>query len=210
MGVVFTKSCLTLPFLNRSCQPAITTINMDIIMQIAERIRGLREALDLETEVMARECGISEALLIEYESGKTDIPVSFLHCLSSTYGVEMAALMSGDEPRMHSYYITRAGKGVKVERTGAYSYQDLAAGFQNRVMAPFMVTVEPSDPQTPLTLNTHDGQEFNFVVEGTLEISVAGKTNVLNPGDAIMFDARKPHGLKALGGNNVKMLAIIS
>lgn len=183
---------------------------MDYIKQIAERLRGLRDALDLEVEELAAQCGISPGLLAEYESGTTDIPVSFLHSLSSACGVEMTALMFGSEPRMNTYYVTRAGQGVKVERTGAYSYQDLAAGFQHRVMAPFMVTVQPSQEDGPLALNTHEGQEFNFVVEGTLEITVAGKSHVLNAGDTIMFDARRPHGLRALGGRPVKMLAIIS
>lgn len=183
---------------------------MDFIQQIAERIRGLRDALDLTREEMAQQCGITVELLTEYESGTIDIPVSFLHKLSAAYGVELTALMFGSEPKMHSYYITRAGHGIKVERTGAYSYQDLAAGFQHRIMAPFMVTVEPHEEEGPLTLNTHEGQEFNYVVEGTLEITVAGKSNVLYPGDTIMFDAKKPHGLKALGNKRVKMLAIIS
>lgn len=183
---------------------------MNIIRQIAERISGLRDALDLLPAEMAEQCGVAEAQLLEYESGNTDIPVSFLHKLSSVYGVEMTALMFGSEPKMQSYYITRADHGVKVERTGAYSYQDLAAGFRHRIMAPFMVTVEPHDVEAPLALNTHEGQEFNFVVEGELEITVAGKANVLHPGDTIMFDASKPHGLRALGGKRVKMLAIIS
>ncbi|MDE6423967.1 MAG: cupin domain-containing protein, partial [Muribaculaceae bacterium] len=109
-----------------------------------------------------------------------------------------------------SYYITRAGQGIKVERTGAYSYQDLAAGFQHRVMAPFLVTVEPHDDGRKQVLNTHEGQEFNYVLEGTIEITIAGKVNVLHEGDSIMFDAKKPHGLRALNGKSVKMLAIIS
>lgn len=182
---------------------------MDFIHQIAERLRGLRDALDLTQEQMAAECGVPVELLAEYESGARDIPVSFLHHLSSSYGVELSVLMFGNEPRMNSYFITRAGHGVKVERTGAYSYQDLAAGFLHRQMNPFMVTVEPSAEEGPLTLNTHEGQEFNYVVEGTLEITVAGHTNTLYPGDTIMFDARKPHGLRAVG-STVKMLAIIS
>lgn len=183
---------------------------MDFIQQIAERLRGLRDALDLEAGEMAAQCDISPTLLADYESGSRDIPVSFLHKISATYDVEMTALMFGSEPKMNSYFITRAGQGVKVERTGAYSYQDLAAGFQHRQMAPFLVTVEPSEAEGPLTLNTHEGHEFNYVVEGTLEITVAGKTNTLHPGDSIMFDARKPHGLRAAGGKAVKMLAIIS
>ncbi|MDE6339785.1 MAG: XRE family transcriptional regulator, partial [Muribaculaceae bacterium] len=133
---------------------------MDFIQQIAERIVGLRDALEIEREEMASRCGISPHLLAEYESGNVDIPVSFLHEVSAAYGVEMTALMFGSEPTMHSYYITRAGQGVKVERTGAYSYQDLAAGFQHRVMAPFMVTVEPHDDGRDQVLNTHEGQEF--------------------------------------------------
>ncbi|MDE5975735.1 MAG: XRE family transcriptional regulator [Muribaculaceae bacterium] len=183
---------------------------MEIILHIAERIRGLRDALDLSQEDMAEQCGVEPEKFIEYETGLTDIPVSFLHRLSAVFGVEMAALMFGDEPTMQSYYITRAGHGVSVERTGAYSYQDLAAGFRHRIMAPFMVTVEPHEEARPLALNTHEGQEFNYVVEGTLEITVAGKANVLHEGDSIMFDATKPHGLRALGGKRVKMLAIIS
>lgn len=183
---------------------------MDFIQQIAERISGLRDALDLSLEEMAEQCGVPAHVLAEYESGEVDIPVSFLHEVSSAYGVEMTALMFGSEPKMHSYYITRAGHGVKVERTGAYSYQDLAAGFQHRIMAPFMVTVEPHDEEGPLALNTHEGQEFNYVVDGTVEITVAGKSNVLNPGDTIMFDATKPHGLRALGDKSAKLLAIIS
>ncbi|MDE6338011.1 MAG: cupin domain-containing protein, partial [Muribaculaceae bacterium] len=43
-----------------------------------------------------------------------------------------------------------------------------------------------------------------------LEITVAGKVNVLHEGDSIMFDAKKPHGMRALDGKRVKMLAIIS
>lgn len=183
---------------------------MDFIQQIAERIRGLRDALDLSVEEMAADCGVDTSLLACYESAGTDIPVSFLHKLASVYDVELTALMFGSEPKMNSYFITRAGHGVKVERTGAYSYQDLAAGFQHRQMAPFMVTVEPSETKGPLTLNTHEGHEFNYVVEGELEITVAGKTNTLHPGDTIMFDARKPHGLRAAGPGPVRMLAIIS
>ena len=183
---------------------------MDFIQQIAERIVGLRDALEIDREEMAEACGISPHLLAEYESGSVDIPVSFLHEVSSVYGVEMTALMFGSEPTMQSYYITRAGQGIKVERTGAYSYQDLAAGFQHRVMAPFLVTVEPHDDGRKQVLNTHEGQEFNYVLEGTIEITIAGKVNVLHEGDSIMFDAKKPHGLRALNGKSVKMLAIIS
>ena len=143
---------------------------MNHIKQVADRLRGLRDSLDLTVGQMAEQCEITPEPLATYESGTADIPVSFLHRLASTYGVELTALMFGEEPTMNSYYVTRSGKGVKVERTKAYSYQDLASGFQHRVMAPFMVTIEPTEAGHPMTLNTHQGQEFNYVIEGQLEI----------------------------------------
>ena len=183
---------------------------MDHIKQVAKRLKGLRDAINLSIEDMAEQCGIDTTTLAAYESGTTDIPVSFLHKLANTCDVELTALLFGEEPKMSSYYVTRAGKGVKVERTKAYSYQDLAAGFRHRIMAPFIVTVEPTADDKPQTLNSHQGQEFNYVLEGELEISIAGKVFILHPGDSVMFDARREHGLKALGDKAVKLIAIIS
>jgi quercetin dioxygenase-like cupin family protein len=58
-------------------------------------------------------------------------------------------------------------------------------------------------------LNTHSGQEFNLVLEGALQLRIAGNDIVLNEGDSIYFDATKPHGMKALNGNNARFLAVI-
>ena len=180
---------------------------MNHIQEVAARLRGLRGALGLTAEEMAHQCDVSPEVLAAYESGESDVPVSFLHRLASAYGVELTALLFGEEPTMNSYFVTRAGKGVKVERTAAYSYQDLASGFQRRIMAPFLVTIEPTD--SPLTLNVHSGQEFNYVLEGEIELSVGGHVTRMRPGDSIMFDSLRPHGLRAIG-STARIIAIIS
>ena len=145
------------------------------IRQIAERLVGLRDALDLRPEDIASTCNIDLETYLGYESGEKDIPVSFLHQIAKHYGVELPALMFGYEPRMNSYFLTRKDKGVAVERTKAYKYQSLAAGFANRKADPFMVTVEPSAPEAPFTLNTHPGKEFNLVLEGRMHLRIGEK-----------------------------------
>lgn len=177
------------------------------IKQIAQRIHGLREVLNISVEDVAAKCGVTEAELIRYESGTSDIPVSFICQFAQCYGVECSTLMSGEEPHMSAYFVTRKGTGVSVERTRAYKYLSLAHGFRQAKMAPFEVTVEPND--LPITLNTHAGQEFNQVLEGTLQLHIAGNDLMLNEGDSIYFDATKPHGMKAVGGKKVRFLAII-
>ena len=67
--------------------------------------------------------------------------------------------------------------------------------------------MEPNDQ--PITLNTHFNQEFNYVLEGTLLLRIAGNDLMLNEGDSIYFDATRPHGMKAMNGKKVKFLAII-
>ena len=94
-----------------------------------------------------------------------------------------------------------------MERTKVYKYQALASGFRSAKSEPFEVTVEPNNQ--PIHLNTHPTQEFNFVLEGSLQIHIAGNDLILNEGDSIYFDASKPHGMKALNNKVVKFLAII-
>ena len=179
------------------------------IKQIAIRLKGLRDVLDLTTQDVAQACGISEEKYIALESGEQDIPVSILHQISLHYGIDLSALMFGDEPRMNAYFLTRKGKGAAVERTKAYKYQSLAAGFMNRKADPFIVTVEPGNESVPVHLNSHPGQEFNLVIEGRMLINIEGKEIILNQGDSIYFNSKLPHGMKALDGKTVRFLAVI-
>ena len=180
----------------------------DQIKQIAERLIGLRDALDIDIKDMET-CGVTEEIYKGYESGNIDIPVSTLHQISIKYGVDLSALMFGDEPRMNSYFLTRKGKGAAVERTKAYKYQSLAAGFMNRKADQFIVKVEHTTETQSIHLNTHPGQEFNLVLEGRVMLQIGTKELILDEGDSIYFDANRPHGMKALDGKPVKFLAII-
>ncbi|RGM50344.1 MULTISPECIES: helix-turn-helix domain-containing protein [Bacteroides] len=178
------------------------------IKQIAERLRGLRDVLELTAEDIARDCDISAEEYRLAETGDYDISVSMLQKIARHYGIALDALMFGEEPKMSSYFLTRAGKGTSIERTKAYKYQSLAAGFMNRTADPFIVTVEPK-PDVPIHYNSHNGQEFNLVLEGRMLISIDGKDLILNEGDSLYFNSKLPHGMKALDGKTVRFLAII-
>jgi mannose-6-phosphate isomerase-like protein (cupin superfamily) len=177
------------------------------IKQIAERLRGLRDSLDLSPAEMAEQCKRPVEDIQQYETGQKDIPMSFLFDVAQHFGIDTSTLISGNEPRMSAYFLTRYGKGNSVERTKAYKYQSLAGGYKHPQAEPFEVTVEPND--RPIYLNTHKGEEFNYVLEGRLQLQINGKDLILNPGDSIYFDSSYPHGMKALDNKSVKFLAII-
>ena len=182
---------------------------MKEIKQIAERLKGLRDVLELSVEAVAETCGITPEKYLELESGTTDISVSVLHRIAHAYDIELTTLMFGDEPKMSAYFVTRKGKGVAVERTKAYRYQSLAAGFSKRNADPFMVTVHPKPNDEPVSQNSHARQEYNYVINGKLLIQICGKDIILEEGDSIYFNSELPHGMKAMDGKEVKFLAII-
>jgi len=179
------------------------------IRQIADRIRGLRDIAQLSLETCAQDLGIPVETYRRYESGQADIPASFLYQVAGKFHVELSSLLTGEEPRLRVYCVTRAGRGVKVERRRDYGYQSLAFNFVDKGMEPFLITVEPRPDAEATPLNAHPGQEFSYVLEGTLKVVVEGHEIILSPGDSIYFDSRHGHGLRAMGGAPVRMLTVI-
>lgn len=181
----------------------------DQVIEIAARIKELREISGLTAEELANEIGISPETYEKYESGEIDIPVSFLYNISSKLKVELSEILSGNGPKLHSYSIVRKNKGRAVERTKKYIYQSLAYNFANKKAEPFHVTVEPENPETPVFFNSHPGQEFNYVLEGTLKIYINDHELILNEGDSLYFDSTNKHGMKAVGDKPATFLAVI-
>lgn len=178
------------------------------IKQIAERLRGMREVLEISTASAAMTCAVTEEQYLKFESGKFDIPVSILHRMAQKYNFDLTSLLTGEEPLMRSYTLTRKDKGVSVERQKAYKYQALAGNFQNRKADPFIVSVEPKKEDT-VSFNSHPGQEFNYLIEGKLKFFIGSKEMILEPGDSIYFDSGLPHGMLAMDNQPAQFLAII-
>lgn len=179
------------------------------IKQIGQRLKGLREALEMTLEEFAESCNIPVSEYLMYESGDKDLTISVLKGIASKHNVDVSVLMFADEPRMNSYFLTRKGKGLAVNRVKAYSYQTLAGGFNNRKAEIFEVTVEPKDDTVDIYQNTHVGQEFNLVLEGRMLLQINGKDLILEEGDSIYFDSGLAHGMKALDGKKVRFIAVV-
>lgn len=183
-------------------------MNIDV-KEIGQRLKGLREALDMSPEEFAGSCDIPVSEYLMYESGEKDLTISTLKGIASKHNVDISVLMFADEPRMSSYFLTRKGRGLAVNRVEAYNYRTLAGGFNNRKAEIFEVTVEPKDETVEMNHSSHVGQEFNLVLEGRMLLEINGKELVLEEGDSIYFNSGLPHGMKALGGKKVKFIAVI-
>jgi mannose-6-phosphate isomerase-like protein (cupin superfamily) len=191
----------------------IETSNLSVmteqIKQIAERIREIKEISGISAETLASKLGLQYDTYLNYESGNYDIPVGIIISISELFNIEMSVMLGGDNPKLRIFSVVRNGKGLKLERRKQYKYESLAYNFIDKRSEPFMVTVEPGQDDSWPEFNSHPGQEFNYVVEGTMKTIIDGHEVILNQGDSIYFDSGCKHAMKALYDKPVRFLAVV-
>lgn len=168
------------------------------LKMIPARIRELREILELTVEQMAEKLSISSEVYKGYEDGRADISISTLYEIAAILGTDLTVLLTGESPRMEYQSVVRAGEGISIDRYPGYAFSSLAYNFIGRVMEPLLVTISPEE--NPPAMIIHTGQEFNYVLKGTVKVTVGKREYILNPGDSIYFDPGQPHGQEAVGG----------
>lgn len=168
------------------------------LLQVANRMKELREILEITPNQMAAQINLPLETYLRYEDGREDIPISALYTVANVLHVDPTVLLSGDEPRMADYTIVRGGKGIKTERYPGYNFTSLAYNFRDRQMEPLLVTLGENDQ--PAQLVSHGGQEFNYVLEGVVAVTINDHEFRLCAGDCIYFNPRNPHGQKAVDG----------
>ncbi|QUH22768.1 cupin domain-containing protein [Methanobacterium alkalithermotolerans] len=177
--------------------------------EIGARVMEMRKISQITDSEMADFLNMPLETYNKYESGEKDIPASVLYEIAHKFKVDLGLLLTGEETRMHIFSVTRKNKGVAVERQKQYKYENLAEKFIHKKAEPFIVTVEPQSKSKKPSTNSHPGQEFNYVLEGSMKIYIHNHEIVLNEGDSIFFDSSYQHAMEALNGKPARFLAMV-
>ena len=81
--------------------------------------------------------------------------------------------------------------------------------YRGRKVDPFLTQVDPLPNGKNHSKNTHDGQEFDLVIKGTLELTIDDKVLVMNQGDSIYFDGKHSHCMRALNNEPAIFLCVV-
>ena len=181
------------------------------LMDIAARIRDMRDILGYSTQKMAELTEISEKDYRTYETGTVDLPFTFLHKCAAAFGVEITVLLEGQSAKLSGYTVTRKGKGLVTASEDGITIQDMAPMFRKKLATPYWVTYQYSDElqDKPIHTVTHAGQEFDMVIKGTMRIRVGDHEEILHEGDSIFYKSSTPHGMIAVDGKDCVFLAVI-
>ncbi len=183
----------------------------DKISIIAQRIRALREILELSCEEMAECTDTDITEYEEYESGKRDFSFTFLYKCAEKFGVDMIELLTGEPPKLSFYTIVKKNTGLPISRRGGFSYNHLAYSFKDKLAEPFLVLAPYSEEEQekPIHLSHHEGQEFDYIIRGSLKVAMEDHIEYLNEGDSIYYDSGHGHGMIAANGEDCLFLAVV-
>ena len=181
------------------------------IKEVAARIRALREDLDLTLQEMADATGRSTAEYAAQESGEEDLSFTFLYKCADKFGVDVIELLTGENPHLTGYSLTRAGEGLSIKRRAGFEYLHKAPHFRHKLAEPFLVTAPylPEEQDVPIHLSRHKGQELDFIISGRMRFAYEDHVEELEAGDFLMYDSGRGHGMIAIGGEPCVFLAVV-
>ncbi len=181
------------------------------LKEVARRIRDLREATGYSQEELARLTGVSAEDYRVLEAGETDFTFTFIYKCAKACGVEVSDILEGTSATLTSFAITRRGEGLKIVKKHGYVYNNLAPKFKDKLAEPFLVKFpyREEEQNMPIKLSSHNGQEFDVIVKGSLKVQVGGHVEVLNEGDSIFYNSLIPHGMIAASEGGCEFHAVV-
>ena len=178
---------------------------------ISNRIRSLREDNDLTIEDMAKATGRSAKEYAARESGEMDLTFTFLYKCAKKLGVDVIELLTGESPHIKWYSVVEPDEGVRINRRSDFRYIHKAPFFKNRLCEPFLVDIpyQEESQNEPIHLSYHRGNELDYIISGHLRFRYENKIEEVGPGDTLMYDSGRGHGMIAIGGEPCVFLAIV-
>ena len=188
-----------------------TQTDLSQLKAIASRLREMREIMGWSPEEMAEKTDVPPEEYRLYEAGNTDMPFTFILKSAQAFNMELTELLEGQNAFLSSYTVTRRGKGESTAREEGIAITNLAPKFRDKIAEPYWVRYEYSEKQQnePIHLTTHQGQEFDLVLQGSLKVQVGEHTEVLHEGDSIYYNSSLPHGMIAVDGKDCVFCAIV-
>ncbi|HYJ68451.1 MAG TPA: XRE family transcriptional regulator [Nocardioidaceae bacterium] len=165
---------------------------------VGPRLRALRHERETTLTDLSVATGISVSTLSRLESGARRPTLEQLLPLARAHGVTLDELVDAPptgDPRIHPRAVTRDGMTMLplTRRAGgiqAYKH------------------IIPPGSRTEPDLQTHEGYEWLYVLDGQLRLVLGEHDLVLAPGEAAEFDTRVPHWFGSADDEPVEFLSL--
>jgi transcriptional regulator with XRE-family HTH domain len=189
--------------------------------EMGDRLREARQARGLSLRGLAERLGVSPSLISQVETGRARPSVSTLYAIVTELGISLDELVYPDarrpskapEPAAAAEELNSATMPAgPVQRAMGRKSIRLASGvIWERLTTASLpnvdflyVTYEVGGASSPEhEFQRHGGQEWGYILSGSLGVNIGFDEYVLGPGDAVAFDSGRPHRLYCAGDEPV-------
>jgi transcriptional regulator with XRE-family HTH domain len=177
---------------------------------IGLEVRRLRKSLDLTVAELGLAADISAGMLSKIENGAISPSLATLDALAKALNVPISRLFAETEERRDCSFV-KGGSGVRIERRGTkagHLYDLLGHSLAGEIgVEPYLITLKQD--AVPYTQFRHAGVEFLYMLSGKVRYRHGDRSYVMEPGDALFFDAGARHGPEQLIDAPMQYLSII-
>lgn len=172
-------------------------------LDLGSHVRKLRNQRNLTLQDLADLTGLSKPNLSQIENNFVTPPIATLLKIATALGVPIGYFFQ-DSPQQRNMIVVRkedrygVAKGPHISHIG-YQYEPLAYPKIDKCMEPFIVVMEERQA-SDIVFNNHRGEEFLYVLEGSLEFCYGDESVILSEGDSLYFDSIVPHGYRGIDG----------
>lgn len=172
--------------------------------RLGHKIRTLREKAGMSPEEFATRAGLTPDTLARVEQEEEIPPVGTLLQISSALGLDAGGLLNQAEQDSRK----QAKQDSLDRRKRSYAYKTLAPGSPHMHLKAFAVTIEPHQDHEMVEYR-HEGEEFIYVLEGELELTVGENRHRLVSGKSLHFHATIPHMLSNPGPVKTELIVVL-
>jgi len=175
-------------------------------------LKQQRRQAGLTLEQLSERATLSKGYLSKLERGLATPTIAVALRLSRALAVSLAELY----PELGE--AASSGDGTTLQRRDAAplfhpqdgaAFRPLAGARAGRRMQPLLVYPPAALGDTP-TLHQHGGEEFFYVLRGTVALHFADETVTLAAGDSLYFDASRAHRTQSVGTEPAEALVVIA
>lgn len=173
-------------------------------IDVGQRLRQLRVAAGLSQRALAKKAGVSNATISMVESNQVSPSISALKQILSGFPLGIAEFFSAPEPDVDQV-VFRASEFTEIAG-GPVSYRQVGANLGNRQLQILHERYQPG-AESGRPRISHQGEEGGVVIKGRLQLEVDDRRYELGPGDAYLFDSRRPHAFRNIGDGELVIVS---
>lgn len=172
---------------------------------LGARIKQLRKKKKLTLKEIAEKTNLSISFISQLEHNKTSATLESFKKISEALDVSPSYFFSQTSHESQSTVVKGALDELNFKES-TFIYKDLKGTMEHPLFLPILVILNPGDNRG--NNFTHKGQEFLYVLEGTLTVLLENDEFTLDPHDSIFLDSSKPHYWQNNTDQPIKFLCI--